>query len=148
MDEMHDKWLERETAVNEDFQDEVGLTAFLDKWPSQLPRKRNFGNAPEIALFKLLKIYKMHNPVDLQAELENMYFQEGADIRAKLMVRKFEPFEWGVSIHIMDHLLSTKGEEVSAAKEAEERYGEDGYKIRVMLSIIMWLDEFFLPAFK
>jgi ppGpp synthetase/RelA/SpoT-type nucleotidyltranferase len=140
MDEVH--------AVNEGFQDEVGLAAFLDTWPSQLPRKRNFGNAPEVALLKLLKIYKMHNPVDLQAELENMHLQEGADIRAKLMVRKFEPFEWGVSIHIMDHLLSTKGEEVSAAKEAEERYGEDGYKIRVMLSVIMWLDEFFLPALR
>jgi hypothetical protein len=87
MDEVHDKRLERETAVNEGFQDEVGLAAFLDKWPSQLPRKRNVGNAPEVALLKLLKIYKMHNPVDLQAELENMHFQEGADIRAKLMVR-------------------------------------------------------------
>jgi len=95
-----------------------------------------------------LRIYKLDNPVNLRVELEMMHFQREQDPRVKSMEAKFQPFELGISIHIMDHILLTKGESASAAKEAKERYGEYGYKIRVMVSVIMWLDEFFLPVLR
>jgi ppGpp synthetase/RelA/SpoT-type nucleotidyltranferase len=151
LNQLHDKYMSRKTAANDGFTNEFALATFLFGWISRTPDKRDVNIGPVEPLLKLLKIFKLNNPVDLQVELENMDFRKGSNPQTKSTEERFQPFELGVSIHIMDHILLTKGESISAAsaaKEAKERYGEYGYKIRVMMSVIMWLDEFFLPVLR
>jgi hypothetical protein len=130
------------------FTDEFDLATFLFTWISRNPDKRDVHIGPVEALLKLLKIYKLDDPGHLKVELNKMHFHREHHPQVESTKAKFQPFELGISIYIMDHILSTKEESASAAKEARENYGEYGYKIRVMMSTIMWLDEFFLPVLK
>lgn len=146
LNQLHDKYIVRTTADHKCFANEFDLATFLFTWIPRNPDKRDVRIGPVEALLKLLKIHKLDNPGHLKVELNNMHFYREHHPQVESTKAKFQPFELGISIFIMDHILSTKEESASGAKEARENHGEYGYKIRVMMSTIMWLDEFFPPV--
>jgi hypothetical protein len=143
--QFHDSFVAGMGAANNQFVNMYELGSFLFKWfPKNHAEVDNLGDVK--ALLELLKRLNMglDRPKALQCELEKLDFDA--------TTKQYAEFKLTGSTYIMIHFLTSArrdlADTIAGAMEAVKSQHRDNlvrYRVRVMASAIVWLDEIFAP---
>lgn len=157
LEQLQDSQVVRIESFDRRFANQYELGSILFKKIAQ----SNSGSEMDIgsveALRKLLKVLNMDTPGSLENALKNLDLNMRPDSPFKEVTAKYkglgsyEGFKLKPSIYIMDHVLTIRDQDDSAIHQAVETAKDLYkptpylYKLSVIISAILWLDELFPP---